>query len=61
MNQLMGKIRNKQDVPLYMNIDGVKNYNYKQISEEFCKYFTNVGPNLADKIKSPNIGYDEYL
>jgi hypothetical protein len=61
LNQSLGKIRNKQDVPNTMINNGNKTYNIKNISNQFCKFFTDVGPKLAAEIDQSDKHYTEYF
>jgi hypothetical protein len=54
MNEIIGKNNNKLDSLEYINIDGIRNYNKKQIADGFSDFFSNIGPTLAENIKKPN-------
>ena len=43
----------KSDFPEYFEINGSKIFDYKNIANEFNKYFTHIGPNLAESIQPP--------
>ena len=61
MNELIGKSKRKMKNLEYLDINGVKIYNKKEIANLFCKYFTEIGSNLAEKIVNPNTEYTQYL
>ena len=44
-----------------LDIDEKKLTNPKDIAEGFNEYFSNIGPNLADKIDSTDSHFQEYL
>ena len=61
LNQLIGKLNDKSGISDQFVINGQISSNKKEISEGFCKYFTDVGPNLASSIPPPQHSFDEYL
>ena len=61
INDITGKCRNKLDSTDYININGIKTYNKEIIANEFCKFFSKVGSNLADNIKTSNKAFHEYF
>ena len=61
MNELIGKTKNKQEIPDYMIKGSDKIYNKTEISNEFCDYFTNVGPELATKIPNSDHTFKYYF
>jgi hypothetical protein len=53
ISQILGKMNNKENLPEYFNINGKQVFERSKISEEFCKFYTNIGTDLAQKI--PNV------
>jgi hypothetical protein len=60
MNELIGKSKNKLDCIDYVNVNGIKNYNKKQIADCFGSFFSNIGPGLAEKISKPTTDFKDY-
>ena len=56
INSLIGKQHDKSNIIQSFKINNTLQTDPDIISNSFCKYFTNVGPNLANKI--PNSDYD---
>ena len=55
------KLEIKNDFPEFVNINGIKTCNKIKISDEFCKYFSNISGDLEGKIPRTDKGYKEYL
>ena len=54
MKEITGKKRIKSNnLPKMLKLETKSIHNHNKIAEEMNKFFTNVGPNLANKI--PNI------
>ncbi len=60
LNDLLGRNR-KQDLPDCFDIDGKSTSDYKTIADGFNNFFTNIGPNLADKIPTTDVPFDNFL
>ena len=58
MNEILNRKSKKQLLPSIFNIGEQELSDPTQIAEQFCKYFTNIGPSLASNIpvsqKSPH-------
>lgn len=61
INTIIGKQRNKSGLPDYICTEGVKMYNPLNICNEFCTYFSTVGPNLAKNIPITPSHFSKYL
>ena len=61
LNQLIGKLNDKSGIADNFMINGHLNSNKLEISEGFCKYFSEVGPTLASSIPQPQHNFEEYL
>ena len=61
INMMTGKLVNKMSVIDYVTIDNVKKFNAMEISNEFAKYYANVGKNLSDNTPPSKMGLDFYL
>jgi endonuclease V-like protein UPF0215 family len=61
LNDVLGKHKNKHNSIAYININGIKSYNKRDIANEFCKYFSSVGATLANKIPKPNHEFQYYV
>ena len=58
---VLNKRKLKQELPSHFNINGRKLTDQSQIADEFNTFFTNIGPNLANKIPIPAKPYTSYL
>ena len=62
MKEITGKCKvNSIRFPKSINANGKSIKNNNRIAEEFNKYFTNVGPNLASKIQNTPKTFDDLL
>ena len=62
MKETMGKCKvNSNRFPKSINVNGKSIKKNSRIAEEFNKYFTNVGPNLASKIQNKSKTFDDFL
>ena len=61
INLLLGKSKNKNNCSPYFKIGDRVIYDKKEIGNEFCKYLSSVGSDLADKITPPGTDYKSYL
>ena len=52
---------NSSRFPKSINVNGKSIKENSRIAEEFNKYFTNVGPNLACKIQNTSKTFEDYL
>jgi hypothetical protein len=62
INDLICKTKNKNDFPSYFVINGAKVYNNNEIANKFNKFFTEIGPKLANNIDAPpNKSFEDFL
>ena len=62
MKEIMGKCKgNSNRFPKPINANGKTIKKNNRIAEEFNKYFTNVGPNLASKIQNTSKTFEDFL
>ena len=62
IKNLINKKTSKNEFPSYFLIENKKETNTKFIADKFNEFFTNIGPSLAEKIKSDSaISYKAYL
>jgi len=62
INDIICKTKNKSEFPKYFLINGSKVSDDKSIANEFNKFFTEIGPKLADGIDAPeNKSFSDYL
>ena len=62
MKEIMGKCKvNSNRFPKSINVNGKSIKENSLIAEEFSKYFTNVGPNLASKIQNTSKTFEIFL
>ena len=55
LNEVMNKKRSKSKFPSSFKIDSTEISNSMEIADTFCNYFSNIGPNLGNKIQAiPN-------
>ena len=61
LKEIINKTKNKSDLSDVFLINGVPSNNLKDISNGFCQYFSNVGPELASKIPASTKPFSSYL
>ena len=62
MKEITGKSKfNSNRFPQSINVNGKTTKENSHIAEEFNKYFTNVGPNLASKIQNTSKTFEHFL
>ena len=62
MKEITGKCKvNSNRFPKSINVNGKSIKKNSRIAEEFNKYFTNVGPNLASKIQNTSKTFEDFL
>ena len=52
INSLLSATKNDKSFPKFFNMNGERIKDKRQIANEFNKYFTNIGPSLANEIDS---------
>ena len=55
IKEVINKRKTKPRLPTIFNFNGKELSDPLTIANKFCEYFTNIGPNLASKIKPSNI------
>ena len=62
MKEITGKCKvNSNRFPKSINVNGKSIKKNSRIAEEFNKYFTNAGPNLASKIQNTSKTFEDFL
>ena len=61
INQTIGKTKHSGSIIPFISVDGIKTYNAKRISNEFGKFYANLGQNLASKISPGRTMVQDYL
>ena len=62
IKEAIGKEKcHKHKFPTKIVVDGKNITNIHSIAETFNKYFTEIGPNLANKIAPPRKHFHEYI
>ena len=50
LNEIVNRKNRRRQLPSVFNHDSIEISDPKEIADQFCKYFTNIGPSLASKI-----------
>ena len=61
INEILKKQKNKGSIITHININGVKTYDSQKIVNEFGKFYSTIGQNLATKIKGGAKNISHYL
>ena len=61
INEITRKQKSKSNVIDYINVDGIQTYNKFDFSNAFCKFFSDVGKNIADNTNKPNKHFTQYI
>ena len=61
LNEVINKRKSKSSLPTSFKSEGRTLTDPMEIADRFCKYFTNIGPNLAKCIPSVNPSFRSYL
>ena len=61
INEILRKQKYKGSIITHININGVKTYDSRRIANEFGKFYSNLGSNLAKKIKGGVNNIQHYL
>ena len=61
INCVIRKTNNKTETIDSLKIGNLEVFNGSEIANEFAKYFSTVGKDLASKMNTPNIGINNYL
>ena len=61
LNEILNRNKGKRGLPSIFRADSREISNAKEIANFFCKYFTNIGPNLASKIPVSEKSHNSFL
>ena len=61
LKEIIYKNKRKKDVPNFLQVDGNEIWGKNRIADEFNKFFTNVGPDLASRIKPAKSSFKTFL
>ena len=61
LNEVINKRKSKLSLPTSYKSEGRTLTDPMEIADRFCKYFTNIGPNLAKSIPKVNPSFRSYL
>ena len=61
INEVINKRKSRLLMPQSFNSNGRSITDPTDIANEFCNYFTNIGPNLENRIPTVNSTYNSFL
>ena len=61
LNEILNRNKGKRALPSVFRVDSHEIADSKKIANLFCKYFTNIGPNLASKIPASEKSHSSFL
>ena len=61
LNEILNTNKGKRGLPSIFSADSREISNPEEIANFFCKYFTNIGPNLASKIPVSEKSHNSFL
>ena len=61
LNEVINKSKSKSLLPSSFAFEGKTITDPVEIADKFCKYFTNIGPNLASAIRDVNSSFSSFL
>ena len=61
LNEILNRNNRRVQVPSVFNHDSIEISDPKEIADQFCKYFTNIGPSLASKIPRSLNSFSHFL
>ena len=61
INNIIGKNKHRGTIILHITVNGVKTYNPKVMANEFARFYSTLGANLATKIKPGQTVLNDYL
>ncbi|PFX11479.1 hypothetical protein AWC38_SpisGene24772, partial [Stylophora pistillata] len=61
LNEIINKRKSMSSLPTSFKSEGRTLTDLMEIADRFCRYFTNIGPNLARSIPSVNPSFRSYL
>ena len=59
INSLLNKSKGKNNYPTHFLDNNTKDTDYNIIANTFCRYFSNIGSNLAKKIPEVNVNFNK--
>ena len=61
INEVINKRKTKSSLPTSFKSEGRTITDPKEVADSFCKYFSNLGPNLAKAIPAVNYSFRSFL
>ena len=61
LNEILNRNNRRRQLPSVFNHDSIEISDPKEIADQFCKYFTNIGPSLASKIPGSLNSFSHFL
>ena len=61
MNNAIGQNKKKKLTYPLVDENGESITSTEEVANKFCKYFTNIGPNLADKIAPASKSFQDFI
>ena len=61
LNEVLNRRKGKQKLPSIFKLGDQELPDPNEIAEHFCEYFTNIGPNLANKLQKSTKSYKYFL
>ena len=61
LNEIINKRKQGKKVPYTFLVNGVEYSDPNVIANQFCKYFSRLGPNLANKIQNVSVSSSSFL
>ena len=61
LNEVINKRRSRAPFPSSFESEGKTITDPEEIADKFCKYFTNIGPNLAGAIRDVNSSVSSFI
>ena len=61
INNRINRCMNSSSIIPYITVDGLQTYNPKKIADAFGKFYSQIGAELASKIKPSTIKIDDYI
>ena len=61
INTVINKRKNKGSIIPYITVEGIRIYDSNKIADEFGKFYSTLGSNLAKKITTGSKCIDEYI
>ena len=61
LNEILNRNNRRRQLPSVFNHNSIEISDPKEIADQFCKYFTNIGPSLASKIPRSLNSFSHFL